>query len=231
MSVENVKAALRQVEKKIKKACRKAGRDPNEVKIVIVTRNHRVPEIREVIQAGCRCFGENRVQEALQKISFFEPDIEWHLVGHLQSVKAKAAVKAFSLIHTVDRLRNGFDLQRACEKLNREIDVLIQVNVLDGNPQFGVPPDESFSLIRELVKFPLMHIKGLMTQFPPFDEAEESRSCYRKLRELRDKIRDMAIEGVDLKWLSMGGSWDYWVAVEEGANLLRISHPVFEEEK
>lgn len=230
MSVEEIKRSLDLVKKKIAKSCDKAGRDPKDVRILVVTRNHFVPEIRDIIEAGGRLFGENRVQEALQKISFFDTDIEWHLIGHLQSVKAKVAIKAFRLIYTVDSLRIGFDLQRACEKLNREVDILLHINTSGLNKPFGVEPEETINLIRELIKFPMVHIRGLMTQVVPGEKPEESRPFYRKLRELRDRIQKEAIEGVDLKWLAMGTSFDYPVAVEEGSNIINITSPVFPEE-
>ncbi|MBN1902658.1 YggS family pyridoxal phosphate-dependent enzyme [Candidatus Sumerlaeota bacterium] len=231
MGVEDFRKALGQVRKNVRKACEKAGRNPDDVRILVVTRNHFVPEIRELIDAGCRLFGENRVQEALQKISFFDSAIEWHLIGHLQSVKAKVAIEAFRLIHGVDSLRIGFDLQRACEKLNREVDILLHINASGMNEPFGVEPGETINLIRELIKFPMVHIKGFMTLASQMESPEQSRPFYRKLRELRDQIRNEAIEGVELKWLAMGSSFDYPVAVEEGANIIRITNPVFPEEE
>jgi hypothetical protein len=230
MSVEEIRRTLNLVKKKVKKSCDKVGRDPWDVRILVVTKNHFVPEIREVIDAGCHLFGENRVQEALQKISFFDANIEWHLIGHLQSVKAKVAIKAFRLIHTVDSLRIGFDLQRACEKLNQEVDILLHINTTGLNEPFGVEPGETINLIRELIKFPMIHIRGLMTQVFQGQEPEGSRPFYRKLRELRDLIQKEAIEGVDLKLLSMGTSFDYPVAVEEGSNIIKITDPIFPEE-
>jgi len=230
MEVAEIRKHLRKIRKNIGKSCKKAGRDPDEVRVIVVTRNRRVPEIRDVIDAGCRVFGENRVQEAIQKISFFEPEIEWHLIGHLQSVKAKASIKSFKLIHTVDSLRIGYDLQSACEKLDREANILIQVNTMDVEAQFGVIPSEAITLIRELVKFSKVHIRGLMTEIPPFEDPEESRVYYRRLRDLRETVKEASIEGVEMKWLSMGNSFDYKVAVEEGSNLVRITEPIFSEE-
>jgi pyridoxal phosphate enzyme (YggS family) len=230
MSVEEIRHSLEHVKKKVKKACDKVGRDPKDVRILVVTRNHFVPEIREVIEAGCRLFGENRVQEAIQKISFFDSSIEWHLIGHLQSVKAKVAIEAFRLIHTVDSLRIGFDLQRACEKLEQEVDILLHINTSSVVEHFGVEPGETVNLIRELIKFPMINIRGLMTQVVPGENPEQSRPYYRKLRKLRDQIDKEGIQGVDLKILSMGTSFDYPVAVEEGSNLIKITDPVFPEE-
>jgi len=228
--VEDVRAKLAVLQKNVLKACAKSGRKAEEVRILIVTRGRSVPEIRELVDAGCRLFGENRVQEGIQKLSFFEPDVEWHLVGHLQSVKAKAAIQSFALIHTVDSLRIGFDLQSAYEKLGCEANILVQVNTSGIDTPFGVLPSETMNLIRELVKFPNVHIKGLMVDVPQVDEPEMTRPWFRTLRELRDKIRKAAIKGVDMQWLSMGSSQDYTVAVEEGSNIIRITSPIFEEE-
>jgi len=230
MSVGEKKKALKLVHKTIKKACKKAGRDPGEVRILVITRNRRVPEIRELIEAGATLFGENRVQEAIQKISFFEEETEWHLVGHLQSVKAKVAIQNFKLIHTVDSLRIGFDLQRACEKLKKEANILIQINTTGMDEPFGVEPPETIPLIKELIKFPLVHIRGLMTQVPQLEEPEQSRPYFKKLHDFRDQLEKEKIPGVDLKWLVMGTSWDYAIAVEEGANIVKITSPIFPEE-
>jgi len=230
MSVEEIRSKLASIKKNIKKACAVSGRSPEEVRINVITRGRTVPEIRELVEAGCRLFGENRVQEGVQKISFFDPDIEWHLVGHLQSVKAKVAIQSFALIHTVDSLRIGFDLQRACEKLGQDAHILIHVNTTDVETTFGVLPSETIPLIKELVKFPQVHIRGLMVEAPQVDDPESVRPCFRRLRELRDKIRETAIEGVEMKLLSMGTSQDYTVAVEEGSNLIRITSPIFEED-
>jgi hypothetical protein len=227
---EDVRAKMAVLQENVLKACAKSGRKSEEVRILIVTRGRTVPEIRELVDAGCRLFGENRVQEGIQKLSFFEPDIEWHLVGHLQSVKAKAAIQSFALIHTVDSLRIGFDLQSAYEKLGRETNILVQVNTSGIDTPFGVLPSETMNLIRELVKFPHVNIKGLMVDVPQVDEPEMTRPWFRSLRDLRDKIRKAAIKGVEMQWLSMGTSQDYVVAVEEGSNIIRITSPIFEEE-
>ena len=231
MDVEIIREQLKEIRKNIKKACKKSERNPEDVKIIVVTRNQNVPEIRDVVEAGCSVFGENRVQEALQKISFCDPELEWHLIGHLQSVKAKAAVKNFDLIHTVDGLRIGFDLQRACEKEDAEANILIQINTTGEESQFGVEPSEAIPLLRELVKCPQVKIRGLMTEFQPLDNPEDSRPFYQALREVRDEIVRAGLKGVEMKWLSMGVSHDYIQAVEEGANLIRITSPIFSEER
>lgn len=231
MNIEKIKESLNEIQKNIEKACDKVRRSPSEIQIIVVTRNRQVPEIREAVEAGCRILGESRVQEAVQKISFFESNIQWHLVGHLQSVKAKTAIETFRLIHTVDNLRIGFDLQRACEQLNKPVDILIHVNTTEDEKEFGIEPSETLNLIKELIKFPLVHIRGLMTQVPPLEDSEQVRPFFKRLRELRDRIRDAAIPGVDMTLLSMGTSQDYMVAIQEGSNILRITSPIFPEEK
>lgn len=229
MAVDLIKKQLKDIKAKIKKACKKSRRDPSGVKVIISSRNRKVPEIREVIDAGCRIFGENRVQEAVQKTTFLD-DVEWHLVGHLQTVKARAAVKVFDLIHTVDGLRIGFDLRKACEKLKKDVDILIQVNTTDENAQFGALPSETIPLIKELVKFDRVHIRGLMTEFPPTEDPEEARPYFKRLRELSEEIRKAGIDGIEMKWLSMGFSENYQIAIEEGSNIIRISSPIFPED-
>ena len=231
MSIERIKQGLKEIQKNIDKACKKAGRSPQDVQVIVATRNRPVPEIREVVEAGAGILGESRVQEAIEKMSFFDPNIQWDLIGHLQSVKAKTAIESFRLIHTVDNLRIGFDLQRACEQLNKNANILIHVNTTGEERGFGVEPSETLNLIRELIKFPMVHIRGLMTQVPLLEDPEQVRPFFKRLRELRDRIRDEAIEGVEMSLLSMGTSDDYTVAVQEGSNLLRITSPIFPEEK
>lgn len=231
MSVEEIKEHLKDIRQNIARACKKSGRDPEEVKIVVLTRNHKVPELRELIDAGINVFGENRVQEAVQKKSFFEEEVEWHLVGHLQSVKARAAVKTFHLIHSVDGLRIGYDLQKACDKLKKDANILIHADTTGGESQFGVLPSEAIPLIKELIQFPSIRIRGLMTEPPLLEEPEESRPYYKKLKELQQTIREADIEGVEMKWLVMGSSFDYEIAVEEGSNLVKIYEPIFSDER
>jgi PLP dependent protein len=231
MSVSEHRKNLGKIKRIITRACNRVGRNKEDVQILIISRNRQVPQIREVVDAGCRLFGESRVQEAIQKISFFDEEIEWHLIGHLQSVKAKAFLKFFSLVHTVDSLRIGFDLQRACEKLDKEANILLQVKIANPDAQFGVEPSETLNLVKELVKFPYVKIRGLMTEVPQVDNPKEVRPFFRELRELRDRLMDANIDGVEMKHLSMGTSWDYKVAVEEGATILRITDPIFCEDK
>ena len=231
MSVSEIRDALKQIRKRVETACRKVGRKPAEIEFVLITRNRTVPEIRDAVIAGCRHFGENRVQEAVQKLSFFDDDVKWHLVGHLQSVKTNSAVQVFYLMHTVDGMRIGYDLQRSCEKKGCDANILIQVNTTDDDRQFGVYPSETINLIMELIKFPQVHIRGLMTEFPPCEDPEEARPRYRMLKSLSEEIRSAEIPGVEMNWLCMGSWNDIEVAVEEGSNILRITDPIFPDER
>ena len=230
LNAEDVQKNLTQVQKNIKTACAKTGLPSSNVQIIVITRGKSIPEVRELVKGGCRIFGENRVQEGLQKKPFFSSDIQWHLVGHLQSVKTRTAVQSFSLIHTVDSLRIGYDLQESCEEVGRDVNVLIQVNTSDEDAQFGIQPSETLPLIKEFIKFPMIHIRGLMLDAPPVDNPEMARPWFRQLRELSEKVRNAGIEGVEMKWLSMGDSSNYTIAVEEGSNIIRLTSPFFEEE-
>ena len=230
LNAEDVQTNLAEVQKNIKASCAKSGLPYSDVRIVVITRGKSIPEVRELVKGGCRNFGENRVQEGLQKKTFFSADIQWHLVGHLQSVKTRTAVQSFSLLHTVDSLRIGYDLQESCEEVGRDVNVLIQVNTTDSDAQFGILPSETLPLIKEFTKFPMIHIRGLMLETPTADTPEMARPWFKRLRELSEKVRNAGIQGVEMKWLSMGDSTNYTIAVEEGANIIRLTRPFYEDE-
>jgi len=221
-----IRGRLQEVQRRIEAAAQRAGRNPAEVQLVVVTKNRTVAQIQEVLACRPYCLGENRVQEALEKIPQLPPDTAWHLVGHLQRNKAKPAVRHFALIHSLDSERLAEALQRVAEAEGRTVEALIEVNVSGEETKFGLTPDAVERLLAAVARsFGRLHVRGLMTMAPFVPDAELVRPCFRGLRQLRDRL---ASQGYDLLHLSMGMTNDFEVAVEEGATMVRIGTAIFE---
>jgi pyridoxal phosphate enzyme (YggS family) len=216
---------LVEVKKTISDAAQRAGRDPGEVRLVAVSKTVDLDRIRAAIDAGQDLFGENYLQEAKAKIDALGRQVGWHLVGHLQSNKAKGAVELFDLIHAVDRLKLASALDAAAARLGKVQDVLIQVNQAGEATKSGVAPEAAPELLKEVARFPHLRVLGLMTMPPWFSDPEAARPYFQALRELRDRLQELA--GLPLAELSMGMSDDFPVAVEEGATLVRVGTAIF----
>ncbi|MGI6041693.1 MAG: YggS family pyridoxal phosphate-dependent enzyme [Candidatus Alectryocaccobium sp.] len=217
------------VRKNILKACEKAGRDPESVKLIAVSKTKPAEDIEEIYSLGQRDFGENKVQELSQKIEILPDDIKWHLIGHLQHNKVKYIIGKTELIHSVDSERLALTISKEAVKHNVTADVLIEVNVAGEESKFGVTTDETIELIEKISKLPGIHICGLMTIAPFVADPEENRPVFRKLRELSVDIADKKIDNVTMSVLSMGMTNDYMVAIEEGATLVRVGTAIFGE--
>lgn len=220
---------IKQVEEKIASACRKAERDEKEVTLITVSKTKPVSMLKEAYDAGSRDFGENKVQEMLDKIPQMPEDVRWHLIGHLQRNKVKYIVDRVFLIHSVDSLRLAEEISREALKHQVEVDILIEVNVAQEESKFGVSVEETCNLVQEIAKLPGIHIKGLMTIAPYVENAEENRGVFRKLKELSVDIAEKNIDNVSMNILSMGMTGDYAVAVEEGATYVRVGTGIFGE--
>ena len=184
-------------------------------------------EVLEVIEAGVRIVGENYVQEAQAALAVIGRRVRWHLIGHLQTNKVKKAVEVFDLIETVDSLKLGQEIDRRAGALEKTMSVLIEINSGREPQKFGVLPEDTAGLIRELSRLSHIRVEGLMTMGPETGDPEESRPYFRLTRELFDQIKKLALPGVAMIRLSMGMSHSYRVAVEEGANLVRIGTKLF----
>jgi PLP dependent protein len=222
---------LKTVMDRIASAARRAGRDPSSVRLVVVTKTVDVESIRQAVAAGASVLGENRVQEAREKIEKLGSLARWHLIGHLQTNKAKYAVKLFDLIHSVDNLELARELDKQAAKIGKIQDVLIEVSIAGEAAKAGVAMQEVTTLVREAVKLKNISIKGLMTMPPYSEDPENSRPFFRKLRELAGTITKENIPGVSINKLSMGMSGDFEVAVEEGATMVRVGTAIFGERK
>jgi pyridoxal phosphate enzyme (YggS family) len=219
----DIETNLREVQGRIARACERSHRSPGEITLVAITKGVEVPAIRAAFNLGIRDFGENRVQEAEAKIvqlADLKPNVTWHMVGHLQSNKAKSAVELFDIIHSVDSVRLAEILNRRVEKI---LPVLLEVNVSGEATKGGFSVAETEAAVKEIRQLPNLKVLGLMTVAPFVADAEEVRPVFRKLRELRDSL--------GLEHLSMGMTDDFEVAVEEGATMLRIGRAIFGERR
>lgn len=208
------------VRARVAAACERAGRQPEAVTMIAVTKYVGVDETRSLMQAGIYDLGENRVQTAIDKITqIAEPSIRWHFIGSLQTNKVKEVLPYFSMIHSLDRYSLAKELQRQCEKQGRSIDCLVQVNVSGEQTKSGFHPDEVKGFLNEIRDLDLIHVRGLMTMAPLMNNAEDTRPVFKRLCQLRDSLR---VSHPKLEHLSMGMSADFEVAVEEGATLIRV---------
>jgi pyridoxal phosphate enzyme (YggS family) len=219
-----IKENLLRVMERIEKASIKAGRDPGEIKLVAVTKTVEIPKIKEAIEAGVKIVGENYVQEAQKKIEEIGRQISWHFIGHLQSNKAKYAVRLFDMIHSIDSEPLAEELNRRAKKEGRPIKVMIEVNLSGEATKFGAEEEKAIELAKKLMSLDHISLEGLMTMPPYFELPEMSRPYYIRLRELKEK---MVKEGISLKELSMGMSNDFEIAIEEGATFVRIGTAIF----
>ena len=221
---------LMAVQQRITETCTRCGRDSNAVRMIAVTKTVSAETVRGAIQAGAVLFGENYIQEAREKCGMLaEYPVSWHFIGHLQTNKAKYAVKLFDLIHTVDSLRLATELDREARKIGKVQKILIQVNIGKEASKSGVDAESTEMLILSLATFPNLSVRGLMVIPPFFDEPERVRPHFRGLRELRDSLNKSGIVGVSLDELSMGMTGDFEAAIEEGATMVRIGTAIFGE--
>ncbi len=226
---------ISKVRDRISYICSKINRDPNSINIVAISKERTVEQIREAIVAGITDIGENRVQEATGKYddmrdAMSDKQLKWHMVGHLQTNKAKVAVKIFDLIQSVDSLRVAFEIDRQAAKINKVQDILVEVNTSSFATKFGIKSNEAIEIIKEIAKLKNIKIKGLMTIAPLVDNPEKTRPHFRMLREIRDKINELNEQNGlnELNVLSMGMTDDFAVAVEEGSNMVRLGRAIFE---
>jgi PLP dependent protein len=218
------------VRARIAAAARSAGRDPSAVRLVAVSKTFPLTAVRAAYHAGQRDFGENRVQEALQKVAAADyPDIRWHLLGHLQTNKARKASSAFHAIHSVDSLDLLRKLDQAAVDAAASPELLIQVDLAREPTKFGATPDVVRALLEEAANCKAVEVVGLMTIPPAVDHPEHARPWFRQLRELRDQWLAGGIPQATLRELSMGMSGDFEVAIQEGATMVRVGTAIFGE--
>lgn len=216
---------LARVQERISTACGRVKRDPAEVTLLAVSKNHPAATVSEAVSLGVTWFGENRIQEAKAKIPACSSRARWHFIGHLQSNKAREAVALFEMIESLDSLALAAELQKQAEKQAKTVRVLAEINVAGESSKFGWNPARFLAELTRLNSFPRLELHGLMTVAPYSTDPERARPVFRRLRELRDEAS--AILGAPLPVLSMGMSGDLEVAIEEGANVVRVGTALF----
>ena len=221
--------SIKQIQKEIEETCAKVGRDPSEVTLIAVSKTKPYTDIEEALKSGCIDFGENKVQELDQKYDLLPKNINWHMIGHLQRNKVKYLVGKAKMIHSVDSLRLANQIEKEYAKKDQIVKILIEVNIAGEESKFGVKPEETEGLIREISSLEHVKVCGLMTIAPYTLNAEDNRIHFKNLKELSVDIGSKNIDNVTMSVLSMGMSGDYKVAIEEGATMIRVGTKIFGE--
>ncbi|NVK08937.1 MAG: YggS family pyridoxal phosphate-dependent enzyme [Tenacibaculum sp.] len=228
--MDNIQNNLSIIHQRIQFACKKANRNPKDVRLLLATKTVNTDKINFALEQGETLVGENKVQELKQKcnaIKHLQPEV--HFIGHLQSNKIKEVIKWASCIESIDRLSVAEKLHQQLIFEEKEIDVYIQVNTSFEESKFGANPEETIELVKEISKFKNIHIKGLMTIGLLSSESDEVLKCFRLLKQLQEKIKALQIPNVAMEELSMGMSGDLEIAIEEGATIVRVGTAIFEE--
>jgi len=222
--MSEIRENLLRVMERMEKAAQRVGRDPKEIKLVAVSKTVEATRIKEAIEAGVSILGENYVQEAQRKIGEIGRPVSWHFIGHLQSNKAKYAVRLFDMIQSIDSLPLAQELNRRAEQAGRVINVMVEVNISGEATKFGTDEGRVLDIAKGVLNLAHLSLEGLMTMPPYFDLPEMSRPYYIKLRELKER---MIREGIPARELSMGMSNDFEIAIEEGATYVRVGTAIF----
>lgn len=228
-TVEDLRANIAVVRARIDAACARVGRDPSEVRLLPVSKTVSEPRLRLAYEAGCRELGENKVQEAAHKAEAMADlaGLRWSVIGHLQTNKAKLVARFADEFQALDSLRVAEALDRRLQMEGRELDVLVQVNTSGEASKFGLAPDAVEDFVRRLPAYPSLRVRGLMTLALFSDDPTRVRPCFARLRELRERLRQAAPDGIAMDELSMGMSGDFELAIEEGATTVRVGQAIF----
>ena len=222
-----LKENLKEVQNNIDKVCENKQIPRENVTLIAVSKTKPVEMLQEIYDAGCRDFGENKVQELVDKYEVMPKDIRWHMIGHLQRNKVKYIVDKVHLIHSVDSFRLAETIEKEAVKKNCEVNVLIEVNMAREESKYGVYPEDLETLLREISQLQHVHVKGLMTVAPNVENAEENRVVFNEIRKLSVDISKKNIDNITMNILSMGMTNDYKIAIEEGASCVRVGTAIF----
>lgn len=224
----NIKENLDEINRQILETAKACNRSSDAVKLIAVSKRKSVEKIKDAIEAGAGHFGENYIQEAVEKIDIIaNKSITWHFIGHLQSNKAKFAVKYFDYIHTVDKLKLAKEINKQAKKINKIQKILLQINIGEELTKSGARIENAIDLVKQIHGFENLSIEGLMCMPPFFDDPEKARSYFRQLVQIKKKIMDESFDSVSMGHLSMGMSSDFKVAIEEGSTMVRVGTSIF----
>ncbi|MDD3415764.1 MAG: YggS family pyridoxal phosphate-dependent enzyme [Lachnospiraceae bacterium] len=222
-----VQENLTYVEKKIAESCEKAKRSENEVTLIAVSKTKPIELIMEAYDAGIREFGENKVQELVDKFEKMPKDIHWHLIGHLQTNKVKYIIDKAFLIHGVDSMKLAQEISKEAKKHNLTANILVQINIGHEESKSGIDPSDTVSFVKEIAALPNLTIKGLMAIAPYVENPEDNRQYFEQMKKLSVDITQESVNNVSMDVLSMGMTGDYQVAIEEGATYVRVGTGIF----
>jgi hypothetical protein len=225
----SVKENLQRLHERIARAADRAGRNPADIQLVVVTKTVEVDKIKEALDCGVRIIGESRIHEAAEKQPHIGRSVQWHMVGHLQSRKARQGVELFDMVQSVESISTARALQKRCAEAGLTMPILIEINTSGEEQKYGIQPEQAQEFIREVTEMDRLRIRGLMTMAAFVPDPEAARPSFRRLRQLAEMLRQEHIERAGLEILSMGMSNDFEVAIQEGATMLRIGTAIFAE--
>ena len=223
----SIKENLEEIRSKINSACEKSGRNPKDVTILAVTKTIDAERINEAVALGLCDLGENRVQELLSKYELVKGDVRWHLIGHLQSNKVKYIADKVCMIHSVESLSLAKEIERQCAKINKVMDILVEINISGEESKSGISPEDAENFVTEVSKFEHIRVMGLMTMAPFGAKDEELHKIFSNLYKISVDISSKKLDNVIMECLSMGMTGDYEIAVEENSTIVRIGTGLF----
>jgi pyridoxal phosphate enzyme (YggS family) len=218
---------LKVIQAKIKAAAERSGKKERDITLIAVSKTVDTDRINCAINCGIKHLGENRVQELCDKYEFIVGEPKWHLIGHLQTNKVKYIIDKVAMIHSVDRLELANEIQKRAERLNKVIDILVQVNIADEESKFGLKTEDTKDFLKQICNYSNLKVKGLMTIAPIAQNQEDIRWVFKDLSKLRIDIVKENIDNIDMDYISMGMSNDFEIAIEEGANIVRVGTAIF----
>ena len=228
-TMQSIRENVAAIEAKIAAAAKRAGRNPEDILLLAVSKTKPVEMIQEAVDCGLTALGENKVQEIMEKFEPMGKGVHWHLIGHLQTNKVKYIIDKVDMIHSVESLRLAQEIDKRAAAAKVIMDILVEVNIAGEESKFGVRPEDTEVFLRELSKFDNIHVRGLMTVAPFVNNPEENRVYFRKMRELLVAMNAKKIDNISMDVLSMGMTGDYEVAIEEGATIVRVGTGIFGE--
>lgn len=224
----SIRENIDDIVKRIEDTCKKVGRNPNDITVIAVSKTVESERAREAVEAGINNLGENRVQELVKKYDELKDlDIKWHMIGHLQKNKVKYIIDKTVLIHSVESLSLAEEINKRAEKNNLIANVLVELNIGEEDSKFGIKEESVYDFILSLEKFENLRVVGLMTVAPFCENPEDVRWVFKKMKYIYDKISTMNLRNTEMKYLSMGMTNDFEIAIEEGSNIIRIGTAIF----
>lgn len=225
--MQEIKDNIDSIRRSIDDVCKSTGKDPGSITLIAVTKTVDPDRINYAVKCGMKDLGENKVQEVMAKYENIEGNVNWHIIGHLQTNKVKYIIDKVALIHSVDSIGLAEEIGRRAVKVGTEKDILVQVNVAQEDTKFGIEYKDTEAFVRQLSEIGGIRVKGLMTIAPYSGDPEQVRPVFRRLKEMYDTLAAANISNIEMKYLSMGMTNDYKVAIEEGSNMVRVGTGIF----